>query len=153
MFGIRSVVGSDLLWDPGSLYSQDHKSGHAHRGRGACTAWLFADGAAKRCNPAFPFQSPCVSMVKTWLEPLWHATDVSTPPAPRRFYLDSLADTWLSKYRSPNSPFRIPPLLRLGSVGVLISVPVALVIKRAGYTATPLCSASSAPRTCRPLHA
>ena len=47
----------------------------------------------------------------------------------RRFYLDSLAD-----YRSPNSPLLVPPLLRLGFVGVLISVPVALVIKRAGYT-------------------
>ena len=47
----------------------------------------------------------------------------------RRFYLDSLAE-----YRSPNSPLLVPPLLRLGFVGVLISVPVALVIKRAGYT-------------------
>ena len=49
----------------------------------------------------------------------------------RRFYLDSLAE-----YRSPNSPLLVPPLLRLGFVGVLISVPVALVIKRAGYTHT-----------------
>ena len=49
----------------------------------------------------------------------------------RRFYLDSLAE-----YRSPNSPLLVPPLLRLGFVGVLISVPVALVIKRAGYTRT-----------------
>ena len=47
----------------------------------------------------------------------------------RRFYLSSPAE-----YRSPNSPLLIPPLLRLGSVGVLTSVPVALVIKRAGYT-------------------
>ena len=34
------------------------------------------------------------------------------------------------------SPLLTPPLLRLGSVGVLSSVPVALVIKRAGYTHT-----------------
>jgi hypothetical protein len=44
-------------------------------------------------------------------------------------YLYSLAE-----YRSPNSPLLIMPLLHLGSVGVLTSVPVALVIKRAGYT-------------------
>ena len=49
----------------------------------------------------------------------------------RRLYLDSLAE-----YRSPNSPLLVPPLLRLGFVGVLISVTLALVIKRAGYTHT-----------------
>ena len=42
----------------------------------------------------------------------------------------------LAEYRSPNSPLLVPPLLRLGFVGVLTSVPVALVIKRAGYTHT-----------------
>jgi hypothetical protein len=51
------------------------------------------------------------------------------PSGTRRFYLDSLAE-----YRSPNSPLLVPPLLRLGFVGVLTSVPVALLIKRAGYT-------------------
>ena len=49
------------------------------------------------------------------------------PSGTRRFYLDRLAE-----YRSPNSPLLVPPLLRLEFVGVLISVPVALVIKRAG---------------------
>ena len=47
------------------------------------------------------------------------------PPGTRRFYLYSLAEC-----RSPNSPLLTPPLLRLGFVGVLTSVPVALVIKR-----------------------
>ena len=42
----------------------------------------------------------------------------------------------LAEYRSPNLLLLVPPLLRLGFVGVLISVPVALVIKRAGYTHT-----------------
>ena len=41
----------------------------------------------------------------------------------RRFYLYSLTEC-----RSPNSPLLTPPLLRLGFVGVLTSVPVALVI-------------------------
>ena len=36
----------------------------------------------------------------------------------------------LTECRSPNSPLLVPPLLRLGSVGVLTSVPIALVIKR-----------------------
>ena len=39
-------------------YSLDHKSGHAHRGRGTCTAWLFADGSATRRKPALPFHPP-----------------------------------------------------------------------------------------------
>jgi hypothetical protein len=46
----------------------------------------------------------------------------------RRFYLYSLAE-----YRSPNSPLLVPPLLRLGFVGVLTSVPVALVINPFTY--------------------
>ena len=110
-------------------YSLDHKSGHAHRGRGACIAWLFADGSATRRKPALSFHPPCVSMVKTWLEPLRHAT-----------FLPLRHTTFLPVQPGgvpvTVSPLLTPPLLRLGSVGVLTSVPVALVIKRAGYTHT-----------------
>ena len=110
-------------------YSLDHKSGHAHRGRGTCTAWLFADGSATRRKPALSFHPPCVSMVKMWLEPLRHAT-----------FLPLWHTTFLPVQPGgvpiTVSPLLTPPLLRLGSVGVLTSVPVALVIKRAGYTHT-----------------
>ena len=55
----------------------------------------------------------------------WAGCDVSSSPW-QYFgvdYLFSLAVCWFAE-----SPLLIPPLLRLGSVGVLSSVPVALVM-------------------------
>ena len=88
-----------------------------------------ADGSATRRKPALSFHPPCVSMVKMWLEPLRHAT-----------FLPLWHTTFLPVQPGgvpiTVSPLLTSPLLRLGSVGVLTSVPVALVIKRAGYTHT-----------------
>ena len=110
-------------------YSLDHKSGHAHRGRGARTAWLFADGLPNDANRPSPSTPPVYPLVKMWLEPLWHTT-----------FLPHRHTTFLPVQpgRVPIivSPPQIPPPPPSGFVGVLTSVPVALVIKRAGYTHT-----------------
>ena len=102
-------------------YSLDHKSGHAHRGRGA--AHRLALLMACQTMQTGPLLPPplCIHWLRCGLN--LYGTRRFYPPGTRRFYLYSLAEC-----RSPNSPLLAPPLLRLGFVGVLTSVPVALVI-------------------------
>ena len=71
---------------------------------------------ARRAVRAAPKTRNCItSRVKMWLEPLRHTTFLPVQPGGVPVTV---------------SPLLTPPLLRLGSVGVLTSVPVALVIKR-----------------------
>ena len=74
---------------------------------------------ANRPSPSAPPVYPSVKMCGLNL----YGTRRFYSPGTRRFYLYSLAEC-----RSPNSPLLTPPRLRLGFVGVLTSVPVALVI-------------------------
>ena len=89
----------------------------------ARTAWLFADVMASPndANRPFPFTPPVYPRLRCGLNP--YGTQRFYFSGTRRFYLYSLTEC-----RSPNSPLLTPPLLRLGFVGVLTSVPVALVI-------------------------
>ena len=88
--------------------------------RNVANAWLFADSFANRRKPALSFRPPVYPWLRRDLNP--NGTRRFYLAGTRRFYVYSLAEC-----RSPNSHLLIPPLLRLGSVGVLISVPVALL--------------------------
>ena len=59
-------------------------------------------------------------------------------PGTRRFYRVPVQPGGVPRacWSPYQSPLLVPPLLRQGSVGVLTSVAVALVIKRTGYTHT-----------------
>ena len=78
-------------------------------------------------NRPFPSTPPVYPLVKMWLEPLWHTT-----------FLPHRHTTFLpvqpGRVPITVSPPQIPPPPPSGFVGVLTSVPVALVIKRAGHT-------------------
>ena len=91
-------------------YSLDHKSGHAHLERGACTTWLFADGFANRRKPALSIHPPCVSTVEMWFDGLNLYCMYSLEYGTRRFYLYSLTEC-----RSPNSPLLVPVVSLLQS--------------------------------------
>ena len=114
-------------------YSLDHKSGHAHRGRGACTAWLFADGSPCRqtmqTGPLLPTPL-CIHWLRCGLN--LYGTQRFYPPA----HGVSTCTAWLSTDRRIAFSSLFPPPSEL--VEVSSSVPVALVIllKRAGYTHT-----------------
>ena len=81
------------------------------------------------CTHPSPSNPPVYPLVKMWLEPLWHTT-----------FLPHRHTTFLpvqpGRVPITVSPPQIPPPPPSGFVGVLTSVPVALVIKRAGYTHT-----------------
>ena len=74
-------------------------------------------------NRPFPSTPPVYPLVKMWLEPLWHTT-----------FLPHRHTTFLpvqpGRVPITVSPPQIPPPPPSGFVGVLTSVPVALVIKK-----------------------
>ena len=98
--------------------------------RTACGSLLMA--LPTDANRPFPSTPPCVSMVKTWLEPLRHTTFLDSTSPAHDVSTCTASALWrstrvtVSAISSPNpSPSAVGAF-----VGVLTSVPVALVIKR-----------------------
>ena len=92
-------------------------------------------GFANRRKPALSIHPPCVSTVEMWFDGLNLYCMYSLEYGTRRFYLYSLAE-----YRSLNSALLIiylliPSLLRLGSVGVLTSVPSSVPMTHSMFVA------------------
>jgi hypothetical protein len=97
------------------------KSGHAHRGRGACTAWLFADGSPNDANRPTPSNPPVYPLVKMWLEPLRHTTFLPAPPRHTTF-LPVAVQPGLAEYRLPitESPSRVSLPTSVGTRGSVV---------------------------------